>query len=62
MRISAAVGALLGWFALLLQLYLILAQSPAGAPAMVEKKLEGLSAETRHQVMAGGAMAFYGLN
>ena len=35
MRISAAVGALLGWFALLLQLYLILAQSPAGAPAMV---------------------------
>ena len=28
-------GALLGWFALLLQLYLILAQSPAGAPAMV---------------------------
>src|SRR3984885_16065113 len=35
MRISAAVGALLGWFALLLQLYLILAQSPAGALAMV---------------------------
>jgi hypothetical protein len=35
MRISAAVGALLGWFALLLQLYLILAQSPDGALAMV---------------------------
>jgi hypothetical protein len=35
MRISAVVGALLGWFALLLQLYLILAQSPAGALAMV---------------------------
>ena len=35
MRISAAVGALLGWFAWLLQLYLILAQSPAGALAMV---------------------------
>ena len=33
-----------------------------GAPAMVQKKLEGLSAETKHQVMAGGAMAFYGLN
>jgi len=35
MRISALVGALLGWFALLLQLYLMLAQSPAGALAMV---------------------------
>jgi len=33
-----------------------------GAPAMVQKKLEGLSPETKHQVMAGGAMAFYGLN
>jgi uncharacterized protein len=32
-----------------------------GAPDMVKKQLEGLSAETRHQVMAGGAMAFYGL-
>jgi hypothetical protein len=29
------VGALLGWFALLLQLYLMLVQSPAGAMAMV---------------------------
>jgi hypothetical protein len=35
MRISAAVGALLGWFALVLQLYLMLVQSPAGALAMV---------------------------
>jgi hypothetical protein len=34
MRISALVGALLGWFALLLQLYLMLVQSPAGALAM----------------------------
>ena len=33
-----------------------------GAPAMVQKQLEGLSAETKHQVMAGGAMGFYGLN
>ena len=35
--------------------------SPA-RPAMVRKQLEGLSAETQHQVMAGGAMGFYGLN
>ncbi len=34
MRISAMVGALLGWFALLLQLYLMLVQSPGGAMAM----------------------------
>jgi hypothetical protein len=34
MRISALVGALLGWFALLLQLHLMLVQSPAGALAM----------------------------
>ena len=33
-----------------------------GAPKMIAKQLEGLSAETRHQVMAGGAMGFYGLN
>ena len=33
-----------------------------GAPAMVEKLLEGASAVTRHQIMAGGAMGFYGLN
>ena len=35
MRISALAGALLGWFALVLQLYLMLVQSPAGALAMV---------------------------
>jgi predicted TIM-barrel fold metal-dependent hydrolase len=33
-----------------------------GAPDMVRKQLAGLSAETQHQVMAGGAMGFYGLN
>jgi hypothetical protein len=35
MRVCAAVGALLGWFALVLQLYLMLVQSPPGAAAMV---------------------------
>ncbi len=35
MRIYAGVGALLGWFALALQLYLILVQSPALGVAMV---------------------------
>ena len=29
---------------------------------MLKKQLEGLSAATRHGVMAGGAMSFYGLN
>jgi uncharacterized protein len=33
-----------------------------GAPKMIAKQLEGLSAETKRQVMAGGAMGFYGLN
>jgi predicted TIM-barrel fold metal-dependent hydrolase len=33
-----------------------------GAPKMVEKQLDGLSAETKRQVMAGGAMGFYGLH
>jgi predicted TIM-barrel fold metal-dependent hydrolase len=33
-----------------------------GAPDMVRKQLKGLSAETQHQVMAGGALGFYGLN
>jgi predicted TIM-barrel fold metal-dependent hydrolase len=32
-----------------------------GAPKMIAKQLDGLSAETKHQVMAGGAMGFYGL-
>ena len=35
MRIYAAVGASLGWFALALQLYLMLVQSPAGLVAML---------------------------
>jgi hypothetical protein len=29
---------------------------------MMLDRLEGVSPETRHQVMAGGAMGFYGLN
>ncbi len=33
-----------------------------GAPDMVRKQLEGLSAATKHGVMAGGALSFYGLN
>jgi predicted TIM-barrel fold metal-dependent hydrolase len=33
-----------------------------GAPEMVRKNLEGLSAGTKHQVMAGGATRFYGLH
>jgi predicted TIM-barrel fold metal-dependent hydrolase len=33
-----------------------------GAPDMVMKQLEGLSAETKHGVMAGGALSFYGMN
>ena len=35
-----------------------------GAPDMIEKQLDaaGVSAATKHGVMAGGAMAFYGLN
>jgi hypothetical protein len=28
---------------------------------MLLDRLEGVSAETRHEVMAGGAMRFYGL-
>jgi uncharacterized protein len=33
-----------------------------GAPDMVRKQLEGLSHATKYQVMAGGAMGFYGLS
>ena len=33
-----------------------------GAPKMILDRLEGVSPETRHGVMAGGAMGFYGLN
>ena len=32
-----------------------------GAPKMVQDKLGGLSAAAKHQIMAGGAMGFYGL-
>ncbi len=33
-----------------------------GAPKMIEERMKGLSTETRRQIMAGGAMGFYGLN
>jgi predicted TIM-barrel fold metal-dependent hydrolase len=33
-----------------------------GAPDMIRKQIGGLSAETQYQVMAGGALGFYGLN
>ena len=33
-----------------------------GAPTMLADRLMGVSPETRHQVMAGGAMKFYGLD
>jgi len=33
-----------------------------GAPKMMMQRLEGVSPETKHGVMAGGAMGFYGLN
>ena len=33
-----------------------------GAPDMVRQRLEGTSPETKHQVLAGGAIGFYGLN
>ena len=33
-----------------------------GAPKMIEERMQGLSPETKHQIMAGGAMGFYGLN
>jgi len=33
-----------------------------GAPKMMEERMQGLSPETKHQIMAGGAMGFYGLN
>jgi len=33
-----------------------------GAPKMIEERMRGLSPQTRHQIMAGGAMGFYGLN
>ncbi len=33
-----------------------------GAPAMIGERLKGVSAAAKHQIMAGGAMKFYGLN
>jgi predicted TIM-barrel fold metal-dependent hydrolase len=33
-----------------------------GAPKMIMQRLEGVSPETKHGVMAGGAMGFYGLH
>ena len=33
-----------------------------GAPDMIRKQLVGLSPATKHGVLAGGAMGFYGLN
>jgi uncharacterized protein len=33
-----------------------------GAPKMIENHLKAASPETRHQVLAGGAMAFYRLS
>jgi len=32
------------------------------APEMIRERLEPLSPDARHQVMAGGAMGFYGLH
>jgi hypothetical protein len=29
---------------------------------MIAERLKGVSPEARHQIMAGGAMKFYGLN
>jgi hypothetical protein len=33
-----------------------------GAPDMVRERMKGLSPDTQHQIMAGGAMGFYGLH
>ena len=33
-----------------------------GAPDMVRTRLQGTSPETQHGVLAGGALAFYGMN
>jgi hypothetical protein len=43
MRIYAAVGALLGWFALALQLYLMLVQAPPGIAALLATVLTFIS-------------------
>ena len=33
-----------------------------GAPQMIKDRMAGASLEVQHQVLAGGAMGFYGLN
>src|SRR5581483_5861187 len=33
-----------------------------GAPDMLRQRLQGVSPATQHQIFAGGAMGFYGLN
>ena len=33
-----------------------------GAPKMLEERLKGVSAASKREIMAGGAMKFYGLN
>ena len=33
-----------------------------GAPQMLSERLESLSPEAKHQVLAGGALGFYGLS
>jgi uncharacterized protein len=33
-----------------------------GAPQMIKDRMAGTSSEVQHQVLAGGAMGFYGLN
>ena len=33
-----------------------------GAPQMIKVRMAGASPEVQHQVLAGGAMGFYGLN
>jgi predicted TIM-barrel fold metal-dependent hydrolase len=33
-----------------------------GAPDMMRERMKGLSADTQHKIMAGGAMGFYGLH
>jgi uncharacterized protein len=33
-----------------------------GAPQLIRKQLSSLSHEAKHQVLAGGALGFYGLS
>jgi hypothetical protein len=36
--------------------------SSRGAPQMIKDRMAGASLEVQYQVLAGGAMGFYGLN